>query len=323
MQIKSLKIISDSNTACCAPGCCDTPAENAGSPPVSEPAAEACCAPSCCDAPAENAGSAPVGAPSAEDVRATVRDRYGAIARDGGSVAPASACAPSCCSPNVAFDPSLIGYSADENAAAPEGSNLGLGCGNPQAIAALKPGEHVLDLGSGAGFDCFLAARAVGPTGRVIGVDMTHDMLKRARENAKKGSFTNVEFRLGEIEHLPLADQSVDVVISNCVVNLSPDKEAVYSEAYRVLRPGGRIAIADVLARRPLAPEHQADLGLLVGCIAGAATVAEVEGWLQKAGFVDIAIREKDGSRELVESWAPGHPAVGDVLSATVEARRA
>jgi arsenite methyltransferase len=260
-----------------------------------------------------------------DSVRETVRERYGAIARESGSPAAGestSCCAPSCCSPGVGTAAAVLGYSAEEKAAAPDGADLGLGCGNPQAIAALKPGERVLDLGSGAGFDCFLAARAVGPTGSVIGVDMTPDMLARARENAKKTGLANVEFRLGEIEHLPLPDASVDVVISNCVVNLSPDKPAVYREAFRVLRPGGRVAIADVVARAPLAPEHQADLALLVGCIAGAATIAEVEGWLRNAGFVDVAIREKAGSRELIESWAPGHPAAGDVLSATVEARK-
>lgn len=288
--------------------------------PTPEPTGS-CCAPSCCaseGAPPE----APATLVSAETVRATVRERYGAIAREGGITEPASGCGPSCCSPAVATDASLLGYTADESAGAPEGANLGLGCGNPQAIAALKAGERVLDLGSGAGFDCFLAARAVGPTGSVVGVDMTPDMLARARENARKAGLSNVEFRLGEIEHLPLPDTSVDVVISNCVVNLSPDKPAVYREAFRVLRPGGRVAIADVVARERLSPEHQADLALLVGCIAGAATIAEVEGWLHDAGFVDVAIREKPGSRELVESWAPGHPAAGSVLSATVEARK-
>lgn len=280
-----------------------------------------CCAPSCCTPAAETPQPPPVFV-SAETVRATVRDRYGAIAREGGITEPASCCGPTCCSPAVATDASLLGYSADEAAGAPEGANLGLGCGNPQAIAALKPGERVLDLGSGAGFDCFLAARAVGPTGSVVGVDMTPDMLARARENARKAGLSNVEFRLGEIEHLPLPDASVDVVISNCVVNLSPDKPSVYREAFRVLRSGGRVAIADVVARERLSPEHQADLALLVGCIAGAATIAEVEGWLRDAGFVDVAIREKPGSRELVESWAPGHPAAGSVLSATVEARK-
>ncbi len=283
--------------------------------------AASCCGPAGCG-PESVADAPPAAPPSAEAVRETVRQGYGAIARDGGSCAPASAGAPACCSPAVVMDPALIGYSADEAAAAPEGANLGLGCGNPQAIAALRPGEVVLDLGSGAGFDCFLAARAVGHGGRVIGVDMTHDMLARARDNARKGGFANVEFRLGEIEHLPVADRSVDVVISNCVINLSPDKPAVFREAFRALRPGGRLAVADVLAREALSPEHRADLALLVGCIAGAATVAEVEGWLRDAGFVDVVIREKPGSEALVESWAPGHPAVGRVMSATVEARR-
>jgi SAM-dependent methyltransferase len=216
----------------------------------------------------------------------------------------------------------VLGYSKDEQASAPEGANLGLGCGNPQAIAALKPGERVLDLGSGAGFDSFLAARAVGPSGSVVGVDMTPDMLVRARANAKKAGLPNVEFRLGEIEHLPLPDATVDVVISNCVINLSPDKPAVFREAFRVLRPGGRVAIADVVARERLSPEHQADLALLVGCIAGAATVGEVEVWMREAGFVEIAIREKVGSAELVASWAPGHPAAGKVMSASIEARK-
>ncbi len=265
-----------------------------------------CCTPTCC-APSD----------PAEAIRQEVRARYGAIARE-----ESSCCGPSCCSEAVATDASVLGYSPTDQANAPEGANLGLGCGNPQAIAALKSGERVLDLGSGAGFDAFLAARAVGPAGSVVGVDMTPDMLARARANAAKTGVTNVEFRLGEIEHLPLPDSSVDVIISNCVVNLSPDKPAVYREAFRVLRPGGRVAIADVLARERLSPEHRADLALLVGCIGGAATVAEVEGWLAAAGFIDVVIREKPGSAALVDSWAPGHPAARKVMSATVEARR-
>ncbi len=257
--------------------------------------------------------------PNPDTIRQTVRDQYGAIAREG-----TSCCAPSCCTPGASASPKgqLLGYSAAEEAAAPAGSNLGLGCGNPQAIASLQLGETVLDLGSGAGFDCFLAARAVGPNGQIIGVDMTPDMLARARTNAHKASVANVEFRLGEIERLPVRDGEVDVVISNCVVNLSPDKPAVYREAFRALRPGGRLAIADVVAREPLAPEFQADLALLVGCVAGAATVAEVGEALRTTGFVDIRIEEKAGSRELVESWAPGHPAANLVMSATIQARK-
>lgn len=263
-----------------------------------------------------------------ETIRTAVRERYAQAAKQAGPAA-GGCCGGSgggCCAPGREYTPQEIagalGYSAADLDGAPDGANLGLGCGNPQAIAALRPGERVLDLGSGAGFDCFLAAAAVGPTGRVIGVDMTQDMLARARANAEKSGFNNLSFRLGEIEHLPVADQSVDVVISNCVVNLSPDKAAVFREVFRVLRPGGRVAIADVVATAPLSPEHQADLALLVGCIAGAATVAEIEAWLAAAGFVDVRIREKEGSRALVDSWAPGHPAAGSVISATIEARR-
>lgn len=258
--------------------------------------------------------------PASTPIHDAVREHYGEIARTSGSC-----CAPSCCSPSTAASPTpaaTLGYSAEDQASAPEGADLGLGCGNPQAIASLRPGEVVLDLGSGAGFDSFLAARSVGPTGRVIGVDMTPDMLARARANAEKGGYDNVEFREGHIEALPVEDNAVDVVISNCVVNLSPDKPAVYREAFRVLRPGGRVAIADVVARAPLSPEQQADLALHVGCIAGAATVDQVKGWLEEAGFTNVEIREKSGSRELIEAWAPGNPAAALVLSATIEARK-
>ena len=186
-----------------------------------------------------------------------------------------------------------MGYSEAEIAAVPDGANLGLGCGNPQAIAALGPGEIVVDLGSGAGFDCFLAAQQVGPSGRVIGVDMTHEMLKKARDNAATLGAENVEFRLGEIEHLPIADNTADVVMSNCVINLVPDKAQVYREAFRVLKPGGRIAVSDVVNTAPLSPDLAADPSLLCGCIAGAAPVVQVEAWLADAGFVDIRIGVK------------------------------
>jgi ubiquinone/menaquinone biosynthesis C-methylase UbiE len=191
----------------------------------------------------------------------------------------------------------------------PEGANLGLGCGNPQGIAALSPGETVLDLGSGGGIDCFLAAQQVGDSGWVIGVDMTPQMLARARANAAKSGVRNVEFRLGEIEHLPVSDASVDVILSNCVVNLSPDKPAVFREAFRVLKPGGRLAISDMVAKGPLPAEVRADLDSYTGCIGGAAEISELKEMLSQAGFVDVRITPKAASRDLV-------------VSANIEARR-
>jgi ubiquinone/menaquinone biosynthesis C-methylase UbiE len=204
----------------------------------------------------------------------------------------------------------------------PDGANLGLGCGNPQAIAALKPGEVVVDLGSGAGFDCFLAAGQVGSAGRVIGVDMTHEMLKKARENAAKISAANVEFRLGELEHLPVADNTADAILSNCVINLVPSKAQVFREAFRLLKPGGRLAISDVVNTAPLPPELQADAALLCGCIAGAAPIERIETWLAQAGFIDVRVTPNPESRELIETWAPGIGIENFVASATVEARK-
>jgi SAM-dependent methyltransferase len=212
------------------------------------------------------------------------------------------------------------GYSAADTSAVPEGANLGLGCGNPIALASLRPGETVLDLGSGAGFDCFLAAHAVGETGRVIGVDMTHAMLHKARANAAKGGYTNVEFRLGEIEYLPVADQSVDVIISNCVINLSPEKARVFHDAFRVLKPGGRLAVSDVVATAPFPEEVQHDLALRAGCVAGASLLDDLEGMLQDAGFVDIRIQPKDESRTFIREWVPGTNIADYLVSATIEA---
>ncbi|NUP07457.1 MAG: arsenite methyltransferase [Polyangiaceae bacterium] len=249
-----------------------------------------------------------------DDVRNRVRDQYGAVARGA-----ATGCSPSCCAPGPQGSRAL-GYSADDLAAVPEGANLGLGCGNPQAIAALKPGETVVDLGAGGGFDCLLAAKQVGPAGRVIGVDMTADMVSKARENAGKVGATNVEFRLGEIEHLPLSDRSVDVILSNCVVNLSPDKAAVYREALRVLRPGGRLAISDVVQTASLPAGLEKDLSALTGCVSGAATVAEHEQLLRAAGFEDIRIVVSEASRAFIRDWAPGSGAERYVASATIEA---
>jgi arsenite methyltransferase len=215
-----------------------------------------------------------------------------------------------------------LGYTEEDLAAVPEGANLGLGCGNPKALAALKPGEVVVDLGAGAGFDCFLAAKAVGLAGGVIGVDMTPEMVRAARENARKGGYENVDFRLGEIEHLPVADGTADVVISNCVINLAPDKQAVYNEAFRVLKPGGRLAVSDVVATAELPAGWLDDMLLLSGCIAGASTVDEVEAMLAAAGFVDIDISAKEDCREFIREWQPGTKIEDYVLSANMTARR-
>lgn len=223
-----------------------------------------------------------------EDIHKQVRSTYGEIARQGGC-----GCGIGCCNTgrtveSVSLD---LGYSESDLEAVPEGANLGLGCGNPVALASLREGEVVLDLGSGAGFDCFLAAERVGPSGRVIGIDMTPDMLDRARENAKKGGRTNVEFRLGEIEHLPVADNSVDVVISNCVINLSPDKPQVFREAFRALRPGGRLMVSDIVLAAPL-PEALAGSALLYNsCVAGALVREEYLGNIAAAGFTEITVQ--------------------------------
>ena len=255
-------------------------------------------------------------------IKEMVRARYGSIA----AAIDASCCAPasSCCGPGTTSQDKAreMGYSDAELAGVPEGSNLGLGCGNPQAIAALKPGEVVIDLGSGAGFDCFLAARQVGDGGHVIGVDMTYEMLKKARENAATIGAQNVEFRLGELEHLPVADNTADVILSNCVINLVPDKAQVYRETFRVLKHGGRLAISDVVNKAPLPAKLKEDPALLCGCIAGAATVQENEAWLAEAGFVDIRVTPKSESRELIATWAPGCGIEEYVVSAMVEGRK-
>ncbi len=254
-------------------------------------------------------------------VREEVRVTYGKIAlnQQAGCCTTGS---PACCSSEQpsATAADKLGYSADEIAALPEGADLGLGCGNPQAIASLKPGETVLDLGSGAGFDCFLAARSVGPTGHVLGVDMTPEMLAKARANAVKSGVSNVDFRLGEIEALPVGDSSVDVIISNCVINLSPDKPRVFREAMRVLKPGGRVAVADIVRSAELPQELAADLAAHCGCVAGAASVDELETMLREAGFTEIRVRPKDASREFIRSWIPGRNAADYVVAATIEA---
>jgi len=266
--------------------------------------------------------------PDAETIRSAVRERYGQIATASGSAVAdsgASCCgtAPvssSCCAAQA--QARTLGYTEADLAGAPDGANLGLGCGNPVALASLKPGQTVLDLGAGAGFDAFLAARAVGPTGHVIGVDMTPEMVTKARANAKKGHYAQVEFRLGEIEALPVADATVDVIISNCVINLCPDKRPVYREAFRALRPGGRLAVSDVVARETLPDEVKADLALHSGCLSGATVLAELRGILHDVGFTDIVIRPKGNTDEVITSWESKRGFESKVFAAEVMATK-
>lgn len=274
-----------------------------------------------------------------EKIRKAVRQRYGQIARTGDgmtkALAPGTCCAPieddgsteadSCCgTPTCSPDcPSAhTGYTKQDLESAPEGANMGLGCGNPVALASLTPGETVVDLGSGGGFDCFLAAKQVAAEGRVIGIDMTPDMVAKARMNAEKVVEKNVSFRLGEIEHLPVADNSADIIMSNCVINLSPDKPAVYREAYRVLKPGGRIAVSDILAKGPLPDDIRENLSLIAGCVGGAATIKETRQMLVEAGFENIRIESRLESKKLIDACMPEAPVntAEFVVSANIEA---
>lgn len=275
-----------------------------------------------------------------EKIREAVRESYGKVAKAGGisiGTSPAASCcgpsegsnetnaAASCCGgPEVTPEQmsTVMGYSKEDIASVIEGANMGLGCGNPIALASLKPGETVVDLGSGGGFDCFLAAKQVGETGQVVGVDMTPEMIAKARINAEKMGTKNVEFRLGEIEHLPVADNSTDLIMSNCVINLSPDKLSVYREAYRILKPGGRLSISDVLATAKLPDEVQKNLALVAACVGGAATFEDTEKILKEAGFQNIKIKANDKSRNLIREWDPdkSENAVDYVVSAYIEA---
>jgi SAM-dependent methyltransferase len=257
---------------------------------------------------------------SPDEIRTAVRSAYGQIAVEGQTGCGCGCGEESVVSPEPPA--AAIGYSSSEIASVPEGANLGLGCGNPGAIASLQPGETVVDLGAGGGFDCFLAAQQVGESGRVIGVDMTPEMVTKARENAHKAGLSNVSFRLGEIEHLPVADESADVIMSNCVINLSPEKPRVFREAFRVLRPGGRLAIADVIATGPFPEGLRDDLKAYTGCVSGAVLAQEIESILAEAGFIDISIRPQDERRELVRDGSPDGK-IGDyVVSALIEARK-
>ncbi len=272
-----------------------------------------------------------------DEVRKTVRDAYAKVARSNkvnieteekkssccgssssGKIESSSCCgssssdkieSSSCCGSSPRDISKSIGYSLDEMNLVPEGSNLGLGCGNPTAIAGLKEGDVVLDLGSGAGFDCFLASRKVGDTGKVIGVDMTPDMIDLARKNAKINNYTNVEFRLGEIENIPAADNSVDLVMSNCVINLSPEKQKVFDEAYRVLKPDGRITISDLVLLKPLPKSIKNSKAALASCVAGAVLKDKYLEYIMKAGFKEIEIVEetstKTGEIEQIASIVP------------------
>jgi arsenite methyltransferase len=269
---------------------------------------KSCCSDSCC-----SSGPAAVAARESEEaVREKVREGYGKIARQAGA---SSCCGPAgagggCCGAAVLSPDDVaraVGYSDKDVSILPDGANMGLSCGNPTALASLKPGEVVLDLGSGGGFDCFVAGPKVGPKGRVIGVDMTPDMLSKARKNVasyrEQSGLDNVEFRLGEIEAIPVADASVDVVISNCVLNLSPDKPRVWREIARVLKPGGRVAISDLALVKPLPASVHNDLEALIGCIAGAVLVEEVKQAAQAAGLTQIVLTPKPAYIDAMTSW--------------------
>ena len=261
----------------------------------------------------------------AGQIREYVRERYGAIAeQDDATTKTACGCggeAGGCCGATAdSTYGEKLGYSAADAASVPAGADLGLGCGNPLALASIRSGETVLDLGSGAGFDCLLAARQLNGTGHVIGVDMTPPMLAKARRNVAKSGFSNVEFRLGEIEHLPVADATVDLIISNCVINLSPEKAQVFREAFRVLKPGGRLAIADVVATKPVPAGLRGQLESIGACVAGAALVSDLQAMLREAGFTRVDLQPREASRKLVGQWTKDASIADFVVSAYLTA---
>lgn len=258
-----------------------------------------------------------------DEHRQQVRDAYAQVAQADNN-GDACGVGSSCC--GVSDDSAIntlistrLGYSQGELDKVPSGADMGLGCGNPKAIAALKPGETVIDLGAGGGFDCFLAAHEVSDSGQVIGIDMTPDMLSKARNNALKGNFSNVEFRLGEIENLPVANDTANVIISNCVINLSPNKARVFEEAFRVLKPGGRLAISDVVATVELPEEMRTDAALIAGCMGNASLIEDLEQMIKAAGFDNVRIEPKDESKEFIRDWAPDHNVTDYVVSASIE----
>ena len=273
-----------------------------------------------------------------EEIREKVRETYGHIATQGdhgethkipqtcyGPTEPENLSKqPGCGCSGKDLRPEeisvVLGYSREDLETVPAESNLGLGCGSPKTIASIGEGEVVVDLGSGGGFDCFLAAKEVGDKGRVIGVDMTPEMITLARKNKEKAGAENVEFRLGEIEHLPVEDNTANLIISNCVINLSPEKPKVYKDAFRVLKAGGRIAVSDIVALKPLPEEIQKDLAMVSACIGGAATIEDTKSMLEQAGFEEISIAPKKISQELIDDWLPGSRAGEYVVSAYIQA---
>ncbi|MFC5973248.1 arsenite methyltransferase [Halomarina salina] len=259
---------------------------------------------------------------SATEQRSAVRERYADIATRSTNEGCCAGDGCGCGSDGLDARTRELGYDDAELETVAEGANLGLGCGNPTAIAGLEAGEAVLDLGSGAGFNCFLAAQAVGPSGRVLGVDMTPEMVEKARANAARNGSDNVEFRLGEIEHLPVADETVDVVISNCVVNLSPDKRGVFEEAYRVLRPGGRLTISDIVRTAPFPDDVLDDSDALAACVSGAETVDEVARLLAAAGFETVDVSPKGESESFIRTWDETRDLSEYIVSATIEAEK-
>jgi SAM-dependent methyltransferase len=262
----------------------------------------------------------PVEEISADEQRKMVRERYSSIATDSSGCCNESES--SCCEETDGYESQTRSIYDDEIDDVTPDADLGLGCGNPTAIASLETGETVLDLGSGAGFDCFLAAREVGSAGQVIGVDMTPAMIEKARENAAQNDASNVAFRLGEIEHLPVADGTVDVIISNCVVNLSPDKPQVFADAYRTLRPGGRLAISDVVLTAELPSDVRRDPESVSACVAGASPIADLESMLQDVGFTDISITPKEDSEEFIREWDDERDLSEYIVSANIEGRK-
>lgn len=278
-----------------------------------------CCEPGCCneEAVAEQHKQS-------DNIRNEVRKSYAKVA-EASNNNQSCGIESSCCGVSDDIDINTLnslrlGYSNDDLENVPDGADMGLGCGNPRAIAGLSAGETVVDLGSGGGFDVFLAAREVGDNGKVIGIDMTPTMISKARNNAEKANFENVEFRLGEIEFLPIADNTVDVIISNCVINLSPNKVQVFSDAYRILKSGGRLAISDVVASCEMPEEMKNDPALYAGCMAGASLIDELESYMQDAGFKEIKITPRDDSKDFIKDWAPGKNVTDYVLSAHIEA---